>query len=59
MTALSEVVTWLEKRCRWSAADTVWSNKNLDRLGRGTSDRFFHMFMRTSKTRLQGWREVC
>ena len=47
MTSLSEAVTWLQKRRRWSAADTVWSihrdNKNLDRAGKGTSDRFFHM----------------
>ena len=47
MTSLSEAVTWLQKRRRWSAADTVWSihrdNKSLDRAGKGTSDRFFHM----------------
>ena len=47
MTSLSEAVTWLQKRRRWSAADTVWSihgdNKNLDWASKGTSDRFLHM----------------
>ena len=47
ITSLFEAVTWLQKRRQWSAGDTVWSirhdNKNLDRAGKGTSNRFFHM----------------